>query len=84
MNSMQNSQEPVGCMSKQRSLESPLGLLLPISRAFHVVPVHMVPGTTGIGSDQNRAWNARRPNSPRLGPSLTAAVKEGPLDLSME
>jgi hypothetical protein len=39
----------------------------------------MVPGTAGIGSDQSRAWNARRPNSARLGPSLTAAVKEGPL-----
>lgn len=42
-------------------------------------PSNMVPGTAGIGSDQSRAWNARRPNSARLGPSLTAAVKEGPL-----
>lgn len=44
-----------------------------------MVLVYMVLGTAGIGSDQSRAWNARRPNSARLGPSLIAAVKEGPM-----
>ena len=52
---------------------------LAYQQVFHVVPVHMIPGTAGIGSDQSQAWNARRPYSARLGPSLTAAVKEGPL-----